>query len=142
MERPDVQYVRAADGTYLAYQTFGSGPMEIFWQEEYLAMVDELWDSPLERAWHEGLAEFAHVSIYDRRGIGLSSRNVAPGSLETQVADTLAVLDAQGIERAVFGGILESGAPNALLAATYPERVQALLWIYPEPRTRSAPDFP
>ena len=142
MARPDVEFARAADGAYLAYQTFGNGPIEIFWQEDYLAMVDELWDSPLDRAWHEGLAEFARVSIYDRRGIGLSSRNVAPGNLETQVADLLTVLDAQEIERAVFGGFLESGAPNALLAATYPERVQALVWIYPAPRTTAAPDFP
>ena len=142
MARPDVEFARAADGTYLAYQTFGNGPIEIFWQEDFLAMVDELWDSPPDRAWNEGLAEFARVSIYDRRGIGLSSRNVAPGNLETQVADLLTVLDAQEIERAVFGGFLESGAPNALLAATYPERVQALVWVYPAPRTTAAPDFP
>ncbi len=142
MERPNVEFARAADGSYLAFQTFGSGPIDIFWQEEFLAMVDQLWDSPPERAWHEGLAEFARVIIYDRRGIGLSSRNVAPGNLETQVADTLAVLDALGIERAVFGGILESGAPNTLLAATYPERVQALVWVGPTPRTTAASDYP
>jgi class 3 adenylate cyclase len=142
MERPDVEFARASDGAYLAYQTFGSGPIDIFWQEEFLAMVDQFWDSPPERALHEGLAEYVRVTIYDRRGIGLSSRNVAPGNLETQVADTLAVLDAQGIERAVFGGILESGATNALLAATYPDRVMALVWVLPSPRTTATPDYP
>ena len=103
-----------------------------------MAMVDELWESPQELAWHEGLAGFARVIIYDRRGTGLSSRNVAPGSLEVQVQDTLAVLDAEGIEQAVFGGFLESGATNVLLAATRPERVRALVWVLPNPR--SAPD--
>ena len=142
MERPDVRFARASDGAYLAYQSFGSGPIDIFWQEEFLAMVDQFWDSPPERALHEGLADFARVTIYDRRGIGLSSRNVAPANLETQVSDTLAVLDAQGIERAVFGGMLESAATNALLAATYPDRVQALVWVNPAPRTTPTSDYP
>ncbi len=142
MERPDVRFARASDGAYLAYQSFGSGPIDIFWQEEFLAMVDQFWDSPPERALHEGLADFARVTIYDRRGIGLSSRNVEPANLETQVSDTLAVLDAQGIERAVFGGMLESAATNALLAATYPDRVQAIVWVNPAPRTTPTSDYP
>jgi len=70
MERPEVRFARADDGAYLAYQTFGEGPTVLFWQEDSFAMVDELWDSPEERVWHEGLAEFARVIIYDRRGIG------------------------------------------------------------------------
>jgi class 3 adenylate cyclase len=138
MERPDVRFARAADGAYLAYQVLGDGPIVLFWQEDSMAMVDELWESPQELAWHEGLAAFARVIIYDRRGTGLSSRNVAPGSLEVQVQDTLAVLDAEGVEQAVFGGFLESGATNVLLAATRPERVRALVWVLPNPR--SAPD--
>jgi class 3 adenylate cyclase len=142
MERPDVRFARAADGAYLAYQVLGDGPTVLFWQEDTMAMVDELWESPQELAWHEGLAAFARVIIYDRRGTGLSSRNVAPGSLEVQVQDTLAVLDAEGIERAVFGGFLESGATNALLAATRPERVQALVWALPVPSPTSDEGYP
>jgi pimeloyl-ACP methyl ester carboxylesterase len=142
MERPDVRFARAADGAYLAYQVLGDGPRVIFWQEDSFALVDELWDSPPELAWHEGLASFARVIIYDRRGTGLSSRNVDPGSLEVQVQDTLAVLDAEGIERAAFGGFLESGATNVLLAATQPERVQAVVWVHPVPRTLQEPGYP
>jgi class 3 adenylate cyclase/pimeloyl-ACP methyl ester carboxylesterase len=142
MNRPEVRFTRASDGAYLAYQMFGEGPIDLFWQEDTFAFVDELWDSPPERAWHEGMAEFARMIIYDRRGLGLSSRDVAPGNLETQVTDTLAVLDAEGIGRAYFGGVLESGAPNMLLAATYPERVRGLVWMQPVPRSAEAPDFP
>ena len=142
MERPEVRFARAADGAYLAYQVLGEGPTVLFWQEDSFALVDELWDSPQELAWHEGLAAFARVIIYDRRGTGLSSRNVAPGSLEVQVQDTLSVLDAEEIERACFGGFLESGAPNVLLAATRPDRVQALVWAMPVPRSGPEPDYP
>jgi hypothetical protein len=142
MERPEVRFARAADGAYLAYQVLGEGPTVLFWQEDSFALVDELWESPQELAWHEGLAAFARLIIYDRRGIGLSSRNVAPGSLEVQVQDTLSVLDAEGIERACFGGFLESCAPNVLLAATRPDRVQALVWAMPVPRSGPEPDYP
>ena len=142
MERPEVRFARAADGAYLAYQVLGEGPTVLFWQEDSFALVDELWDSPQELAWHEGLAAFARVIIYDRRGTGLSSRNVAPGSLEVQVQDTLSVLDAEGIERACFGGFLESCAPNVLLAATQPDRVQALVWALPSPRSGVEPGYP
>jgi class 3 adenylate cyclase len=142
MKRPEVRFARASDGAYLAYQVFGEGPIDLFWQEDSFAVVDEWWDSPPERAWHEGLAEFARVIIYDRRGLGLSSRNVPPGNLETQVGDALAVLDAEGVDRAYFGGVLESGAPNMLLAATYPDRVRGLVWVQPVPRSAAAPGYP
>ena len=142
MERPEVRFARAADGAYLAYQVLGEGPTVLFWQEDSFAMVDELWESPQEIAWHEGMAAFARLIIYDRRGTGLSSRNLAPGSLEVQVQDTLCVLDAEGIERACFGGMLESGAPNVLLAATRPDRVEALVWAMPTPRSGPEPGYP
>jgi class 3 adenylate cyclase len=142
MDRPEVRFARAADGAYLAYQVLGDGPTVLFWQTDSFALVDELWDSPQELAWHEGLAAFARVIIYDRRGTGLSSRNVAPGSLEVQVQDTLAVLDAEGIETAAFGGMLEWGAANVLLAATRPDRVQALVWAFPMPSSTSDEAYP
>ena len=87
MERPDVQFTRADDGAYLACQVFGDGPVTLFWAEDAFAMVDSWWESPQERAWHEELAGFARIVIHDRRGISLSSRDVAPGNLEIQVAD-------------------------------------------------------
>jgi class 3 adenylate cyclase/pimeloyl-ACP methyl ester carboxylesterase len=142
MRRPEVEFVRTADGAYLAYQNFGVGPIEIFWQPDTFSIVDQLWESPVERAWYEGLADFARVTIYDRRGLGLSSRNVALGSLETQVEDILTVLDARGIDRVALGGVLEGGAPNALLAATHPGRVNSLIWLAPLPRTTATGDFP
>ena len=62
MERPDVEFTRTADGTYLAYQVFGQGPIHLFWGEDSFAMVDTWWGSPVEQAWHDGLGEFARGS--------------------------------------------------------------------------------
>jgi class 3 adenylate cyclase/pimeloyl-ACP methyl ester carboxylesterase len=142
MRRPEVEFVRAADGAYLAYHSFGAGPVEILWQADTFAMVDQLWDSPPFRAWHEGLSEFARVTVFDKRGLGLSSRDVPLGDLDTQVDDMLAVLNAQEINRVVLGGFYEAGGPNALFAALHPGRVQALVWVGPTPRTTASEDYP
>jgi class 3 adenylate cyclase len=80
--------------------------------------------------------------LHDRRGIGLSSRNVALPNLETRVSDTLAVMDAVGSERPILVGVFESGSPNAMLAASKPERVHSMVWLEPAPRFAWAPDFP
>jgi len=63
-------------------------------------------------------------------------------NLATRVSDLLLVLDAVGSEHPVLSGVFESGAPNALLAATRPERVQSIVWLEPNPRCAWAPDYP
>jgi hypothetical protein len=52
------------------------------------------------------------------------------------------VLDAVGSKSTVLGGWFESLAPCVLLAATNPDRVRALVWWLPTPRTVWAPDYP
>jgi class 3 adenylate cyclase len=101
-----------------------------------------MWEDPDLATWWRELASFSRLILHDRRGIGLSSRNVPLPNLETRVADTLTVLDAVGSERSVLSGVFEAGAANALLAATKPDRVQAMAWIEPSPRFGWAPDYP
>src|SRR4029453_9202048 len=88
------------------------------------------------------LAGFTRVILFDRRGTGLSSRNVPAANLETQVADLLTVLDTVHSERPVLAGLLAGGAPNMLLAATHPERVHSLVWSHPQARSVQAEDYP
>jgi class 3 adenylate cyclase len=111
-------------------------------QVDWPGNLDMLWEDPDDEMWYGELASFSRLILHDRRGIGLSSRNVALPNLETRVADTLAVLDAVGSERPVLSGTFESGSPNILLAATKPERVRAMVWIEPMPRFGWAPDYP
>ena len=111
-------------------------------QVDWPGNLDMLWEDPDDEMWYAELASFSRLILHDRRGIGLSSRNVALPNLETRVADTLAVLDAVGSEHPVLSGTFESGAPNVLLAATRPERVRAMVWIEPMPRFGWAPDYP
>ena len=47
-----------------------------------------------------------------------------------------------GSERPVLAGGVEGGAPNVLLAASSPERVQSIVWLGPAARNVWSPDYP
>jgi class 3 adenylate cyclase/pimeloyl-ACP methyl ester carboxylesterase len=142
MEIRDTRYATTPDGIYIAYQTAGVGPLDFVWQFDHTGDVDLAWEHPTYAPFFTGLAEFCRLILHDRRGTGLSSRNVAPPNLETRVSDLLSVLDEVGAERPVLAGALEGGTPNVLVAATNPERVRALVWFEPLPRVVWTPDFP
>jgi pimeloyl-ACP methyl ester carboxylesterase len=74
------------------------------------------------------VAASCHLILHDRRGTGLSSRNVAAPNLETRMSDLRLVLHEVGSECPVLGGINEAGAP-------VPRPREA---DQPQPRTASA----
>ena len=142
MEIRDTRYAKTPDGVYVAYQTAGEGPLDVVWQFDAFGNVDLIWEEPLLGAVVRGLASFCRVILHDRRGTGLSSRNVPPPNLETRVSDLRLVLDTVGSDRPALVGINEGGAANVLFAATNPERVRSMVWIKPLPRVVWTPDFP
>ena len=142
VENPETHYAITSDGVYLAYQTLGTGPPDLVWQLDWPGNIDFEWE-PFEgvsilREW----AAFSRVITHDQRGIGLSSRNVPLADLATRAADLKFVLDHAGADRVVLCGIFNSGGVHAVFAATYPERVQSLVWIEPGARVLPAPDYP
>ena len=139
---PEPRYLRTSDGTYLAYQVVGEGALDIAWQFDFVGNLDLVWQRPMVSAWLRALASFARLILHDRRGTGLSSRDVRLPDLETRVADLRAVLDHVGSQFPVVGGFDEGLAPGVLLAATDPHRVRSLVWWSPNPRTLRAPDYP
>ena len=134
--------MRTPDDVYIAYQVTGEGPVDIVWQFDFTGNVDVAWEDPVYALLLPGLASFARLILYDRRGTGLSSRNVSPPDLETRVADLRVVLDAVESERPVLAGALEGGTPNVLLAASDPERVHSIVWWTPSARSVWSPDYP
>lgn len=142
MEVRDTRYARTPDGVYIAYQVAGDGPVDLAWGFDFSGNVDLAWEWPVTGPLLRALAGSCRVILHDRRGTGLSSRNVALPNLETRVSDLRWVLDTVGSERPVLGGINEAGAPNVMLAATEPERVRSIVWLEPFPRVMWAPDFP
>jgi class 3 adenylate cyclase/pimeloyl-ACP methyl ester carboxylesterase len=139
---PETRYARTPDGVYIAYQVAGKGPVDVAWQFDFAGNVDVVWEATIFGPLFRGIASFARLILHDRRGTGLSSRNVSPPDLETRVADLRLVLDTVKSERPVLGALLEGGAPNALLAASNPERVQSIVWWGPAARSVWSPDYP
>lgn len=143
MLAPDTKYVMAPDGVYLAYQVVGDGPVDVALGFHYFGSnVDLMWDEPDWRPYMVRFAEEARLILHDRRGLGVSSRNVPPPNLETQAADLLTVLDAAGSERPILVSGSLSSAVHVLFAATYPDRVSGLVWNNPTARASWAPDYP
>jgi len=142
-ETPETRYVRTPDGIYLGYRVIGRGEHVFVYTLNYdESNVDFIWDDPDWRRFLEGNADFGRVVVYDRRGLGVSSRNVPAATLETQVADLLTLLDAIDAPRAVLVGASAAGAMHAMFAATHPDRVTALAWNNPLGRAAWAPDYP
>jgi pimeloyl-ACP methyl ester carboxylesterase len=104
------QHVTSADGTPIAYEVSGSGPA--------LLLVDgALCQRAMgpARGLAEELAGSFTVYAYDRRGRGDSGAGVSPYTVEREVEDLVAVLEAAGGTAHVFGA--SSGAALALEAA-------------------------
>jgi class 3 adenylate cyclase len=71
---------------------------------------------------------FARAIFFDRRGTGLSDPVDRLPSLDLQMDDLDAVLDAVGVERVALIGAVEAGL-CATYAATHPDRVNALVLV-------------
>jgi class 3 adenylate cyclase len=134
---PETRFAHAG-GVDIAYQTFGSGPVNLVWVPGWISHVEAIWDLPEFARFLGTLGTFSRVVIFDKRGTGMSDRMEAVATLEERMDDIRAVLDAVGLERAVLFGWADATTMLALFAATYPERVEAL--IVGEPTVKQATD--
>jgi pimeloyl-ACP methyl ester carboxylesterase len=65
--------------------------------------------------------------MFDKRGLGLSERELGVGTFERRTEDIGTVMDAAGFDHANIVGMSEGGPMAVLFAATYPERTTALI---------------
>ena len=138
-EVPDVRYARSGD-VAIAYQVAGDGPVDLVFVP-FFGNIRWAWEQPLFASFLEELASFARLILFDKRGTGLSDRPRVL-TLESQMDDVRAVLDAVGSERAALLGAVQGGQLCALFAATYPERTRALLLHHPHASPADLPQAP
>ena len=138
---PEIHYA-PADEADIAYTITGEGDIPLIWTLGYVSHLDVNWAFPLFRRFSEALGEFCRLIVYDKRGMGLSSRGTPGTPLETRMDDIRAVLDHAGIERAAVMGESEGGPLSMLFAAAHPERVTHLVLQGAEVRERSDDDWP
>ncbi len=145
MDVPETQYTTTTDGVSIAYQVVGQGPPDIlFVNAAYISNCELVWDWPYTAPILNGMAARGRFILFDRRGAGLSDKVRSDNlpTLEARMDDIRAVMDAAGSERAVVMGVEDGGALCMLFAATYPERVSALIVVNASSRGSWAPDAP
>lgn len=115
-------------GVELAFRTTGaSDAPALVLVPGFASHVDELWDPAGPGQFHRCLAHDLRLITYDRRGQGASSGE--PGTVDEDVADLAAVLDAAGAERALVVGTSQGGATAIAFASLAPERVAGLVVV-------------
>jgi pimeloyl-ACP methyl ester carboxylesterase len=129
------------NGVNIAYQVFGEGKHDLVVIPGWLSNLDIFWEQPRVVRYFLALAQIARVILIDRRGTGLSDR-VAPPTLEEQIDDVTAVMDAADSSRAVLLGYSEGGSMCALFAASHPERTTSLILIGSNAKWIKSDDYP
>ena len=116
---------------HIAYQVVGEGPPDLVFVPHWNTNVEALWDFPPLARFVRHLASFGRVVLFDKRGTGLSDDLSARGEpLLEQFADDLpAVLDAVGSERVALIAGDAAALVAIVFAASYPERVSALVLV-------------
>jgi pimeloyl-ACP methyl ester carboxylesterase len=137
----ETRYARSGD-VHIAYQVTGDGPFDLVFVPGFVTHMELQWRLPGFGDFLRDLGSIARLIRFDKRGTGMSDPVSGAPSLETRMDDVRAVMDAAGSRRAAFYGLSEGAAMSILFAATYPERVAALVVRSCSPRTMWAPDFP
>jgi class 3 adenylate cyclase/DNA-binding SARP family transcriptional activator/pimeloyl-ACP methyl ester carboxylesterase len=136
--RPPVRYARSGDLS-IAYEVTGAGPPDVLLVAGFVSHLELDWGDPRHAHFLDRLGSFSRLVRFDKRGTGLSDRPPGVPDLETRMDDLRAVMDGAGSRRAVVFGYSEGGPLAVLFAATYPERVRALV-LYGAYVKRSHPD--
>jgi DNA-binding CsgD family transcriptional regulator len=91
------------------------------------ANVEAEWQNPACRAAVGRLARNRRVVVVSRRGFGPSQRHIETLSLQDQVSDVTAVVDALRLDEFFLWGFLDAVGPCVKFAAENPERTKGLL---------------
>src|SRR4051812_36176959 len=136
---------------HIAYQVLGRGAFDLVATPGFVSHLEHQWEEPRFARYLERMASFSRLIIFDKRGTGLSDRDVGDPTLEARMDDIRAVMDAAGSKQAAILGISEGGPMAAMFAATYPERTRALVlygasaefssWVPTPERYRAVEDY-
>jgi class 3 adenylate cyclase len=127
-DAPKTQYTRSADGTNLAYQMSGDGPLELVFVPASVP-IDLLSDDPGFVRLRRRLETFSRTVWLDARGMGASEGDpLASWADDISNADFTAVLDTVGFERPTLAA-MDAGTNLIRFSVAHPERVSALVLI-------------
>ncbi len=122
----EIRYCTAGDGIRIAYSVEGEANLPpLVWVPGWVSHLET--DGQTRDAF--GITDILRPVRFvtlDKRGTGLSSRNVDDFSADARVADVAAVVDHIGLKQFALAGWSEGGPVAIGYAARYPERVTKL----------------
>jgi pimeloyl-ACP methyl ester carboxylesterase/DNA-binding CsgD family transcriptional regulator len=131
-----------SDDLNIAYQVTGAGDVDLVLVAGFVSHLMLDWTERRHAHFLHRLGTFSRLIRFDKRGTGMSDRPGSLPDLETRMGDVAAVMEAAKSEQAVLFGYSEGGPMAILYAATFPERVQALVIYSSYARRLWAPDYP
>lgn len=129
--RPDASGVAMREGVDLAWESFGTGM-----PGAPVLLLMPTWSIVPSRIWKAQvgyLARHFRVVTFDGRGSGASGRppGAAAYTNEQYAADTVAVMDAAAVNRAVLVALSCAASWSVHVATSWPDRVQGIFAIAP-----------
>jgi class 3 adenylate cyclase len=140
---PETRFA-SADDLHISYQVVGEGPIDVVFVPDWFNHVEAQWDEPASARFLGRLASFSRLVLFDKRGTGLSDPvplSALP-TVEAWMDDLRIVLDAVGSQSAALVCASGGAVLGLPFAATYPERVAALVIIEGAARVTRADDYP
>src|SRR5258705_6338946 len=138
---PTTLYVKGA-GVHLAYQTYGSGELDIRIMPDFGSHFGSGWEHRSCRAFLVSLMALGRLIMFDRRGVGLSDRVGSAPSVEVTAEDIGTVLRAAHPRRVVLFGASECGPACIKFAVDQPRLVAGLILFGSLAKGCWAPDNP
>jgi class 3 adenylate cyclase len=108
----------------------------------FVSNLELAWEHPPYERFMRRLSAFARVIVFDKRGAGLSDPVDRAATIEERNDDIRAVMDAAGSEQADVFGWSEGANMAAVFAASFPERVSALVLFGTYARATPAEGYP
>jgi len=121
-----IRFCTTSDGVRIAYAVVGQGPPFVS-VPGWVSHLELDWDEGYRRVLLEPVAGHFTVIRYDKRGTGLSDRNVSDFSTEARLRDLEAVVDHLKLDAFALQGISEGGPIAIEYAVQHPDRVRALI---------------
>ena len=131
MKVPELCFADAG-GTRIAWMQFGVGP-DVLAIPPLISNMELVWENEYYRRFLEHIAGNVRLTVFDKRGIGLSDKFYEMPSLEQRCDDIIAVMDAAGLARAAVLGQSEGGLMAQFFGAMHPDRVERLVLVNSHP---------
>jgi len=137
--RPETNYALNGDA-HIAFQVLGDGPIDVLFISSFLSNIEIQWEHPAMNAFARRIGRFSRLILFDRRGNGMSDGVPGATTLDEQVDDVCAVLEAAAAPRPAVLAVNEGASLALLFAAAHPDSVRALVLAAPVPRMVRGPD--